>query len=180
MMFSIPSRLGNDLFLLFLGFFPSFIAKECLFVLFLFFSSPSLEMLLEHECLLVVASVTGIDLSLLASYKISRNILRWLANFCVNKFKFSTYCCPNLAKVISMLLFSGTCFGSCFSGSDVRGILKSGSKFSVDMLCFSKSSITMLRTNDSLDIRRKQDYFPSVLSSSCWLLDVFRRNECLP
>ena len=49
-----------------------------------------------------------------------------------------------------MLLFSG----ACFSDSDVSGIFKLGSEFSVDMLPLSRSSITMLRASDSLDIRR--------------------------
>ena len=55
---------------------------------------------------------------------------------------------------VNVVNVSGASFWSCFSGSDVRGILKLGSEFSVDKLCLGKTSITLLKTYDSLDIRR--------------------------
>ena len=89
-----------------------------------------------------------------------RNIIKWLAKFCVNKFKFFTCWFYILAQMMSMLLFSGACFWSFFFGSNVSAVLISSCKFSVDMLCLSKGSITMLKTCASLDIRRIERLFP--------------------
>ena len=71
-------------------------------------------MTLEHECVLVSASVTGTDLSLLTPSNLLRDILRWLAKFCVNKFKFSTCCCPlSLSVCVYVCVYVYVCVCVC-------------------------------------------------------------------
>lgn len=146
-MFLLPSTLYSCLFLLFLGFYPSFATKECLIT--------------RVSWGLSSFSNSNWDWLILGSFSnILRNILKWLPNFCVNRFKFLASCHPILAQAMSVWLFSIAGFWSYFSGSHAKGILKSGSEISGGMLCLSKNSTTTLRTYDSLDVRKIKSLLP--------------------
>ena len=147
MMFLLRCTLYSYLFLLFLGFYPSFTTKEWLIT--------------RVSWGLSGFSNSNWDWLMLGSFSnILRNILKWLPNFCVNRFKFLTSCHPILVQAMSLWLFSIACFWSYFSGSHAKGILKSGSEISGGMLCLSKNSTTTLRTYDSLDVTKIKSLLP--------------------
>lgn len=125
----------------------------------------------------VSSSTSRVNVFLLASPNLLRNILKRFAKFWVNTLRLSACCCAILANIMLMLLFSETCFGSClFCCSGVKVILKSSSEFWFDKLRLVKFLITVLKTCDSLDKVRFKSYFPFVLPSRYCLFDNFCRN----